>query len=52
MAGVSLSAYVREVLSREVSTPPMDEVMARIARREPVHVSNDDIFDAIREGRR
>jgi len=50
--GVSLSFYVRELLTDAVSYPPMDEVMARIASREPVRISTQDVLDAIREGRR
>lgn len=50
--GISLSAYVRSILSREVSVPPMEEVMARIATRDPIQVPIGDIMNAIDEGRR
>lgn len=31
--GVSLDAYLRELLEREVATPPREEVLARAAAR-------------------
>lgn len=50
--GVSLSAYVREILAVEADQEPMTEVIERIASREPVEVSDADILAAIHEERR
>ncbi|MGI9001054.1 MAG: FitA-like ribbon-helix-helix domain-containing protein [Pseudonocardia sp.] len=50
--GVSLSAYVRELLSDEAAQEPMDEVIERIARRTPVEVSGEEILAVIHESRR
>jgi antitoxin FitA len=37
--GQTLTDYVKEVLEREVSRPPADEVFDRIERRKPVRLS-------------
>lgn len=50
--GVSLSAYVRDVLAADARQPTMAEVVARIATREPVEVTDEEILAAIHEGRR
>jgi plasmid stability protein len=50
--GVSLSAYVRELLSNEAAMPTMDETLARIATRAPVEIDDSEILAAIHEGRR
>jgi plasmid stability protein len=50
--GVSLSAYVRELLASEAAQPTMDETLARIAARTPVEVDDGEILAAIQEGRR
>lgn len=50
--GLSLSAYVRELLAADAEQETMDEVVARIATRSPVEVSDEDIVSAIHEGRR
>ncbi|MQA84349.1 MAG: hypothetical protein GEV03_06930 [Streptosporangiales bacterium] len=50
--GVSLSAYVRDLLAADAEQETMDEVVARIATRVPVEVSDEDIISAIHEGRR
>lgn len=50
--GVSLSAYVRDMLANDARQPTMAEVVARIATREPVEVTDDEILAAIHEGRR
>jgi plasmid stability protein len=50
--GVSLSAYVRELLTEDAAEPTLAEVIERISTREPVEVSDDDILAAIHEGRR
>ena len=47
----SLQEYVLALLVREARRPTMDEVLARIARREGVRVSVGEINAAIREGR-
>ncbi|WP_283133758.1 FitA-like ribbon-helix-helix domain-containing protein [Rhizohabitans arisaemae] len=50
-AGRSLSAYLRELLNEEVSTPPIGEVMAGIAASEPIPYDPDFIRETIRDGR-
>ena len=50
--GVSLSAYVRDMLTNDARQPTMAEVVARIATREPVEVTDEEILAAIHEGRR
>lgn len=50
--GMSLSAFVRNLLTYEVSAPSPDEVMDRIASREPIAASSDQIRELIDEGRR
>jgi antitoxin FitA len=50
--GVSLSAYVRDLLTQEVQQPTMTEVIARVARRRPVEATDEEILSAIHEGRR
>ncbi len=50
--GISLSAYVRELLADEARQKTMDEVIKRIATRAPVEVSDEEILAAIHEGRR
>jgi antitoxin FitA len=47
----SLQEYVLALLVREARRPTVDEVLARIARREPVRISTDQINAAIRAGR-
>ncbi len=34
--GQALTDYIEEILEREVSRPPMDEVLDRISKRSPV----------------
>lgn len=51
-AGVSLSAYVRELLAAEAAHETIEEVIARIGTRTPVHVSDEEILSAIHDGRR
>ncbi|MGH3319510.1 MAG: FitA-like ribbon-helix-helix domain-containing protein [Streptosporangiaceae bacterium] len=48
--GMAVSAYVLRLLREEAETPTVAEVFAR--RREPVALTNAEILDAIREGRR
>jgi plasmid stability protein len=50
--GISLSAYVRELLAADAAQETMDEVIDRIATRTPVEVSDEEILTAVHEGRR
>lgn len=52
LEGLSLSAYVRKLLTQETAQPTMEETLARIATREPVDITNEEILAAIHEGRR
>jgi hypothetical protein len=47
---LTLTAYVEEILEREVARPPREEVFERIARRDPI-VLDRSAADLIREGR-
>jgi plasmid stability protein len=49
--GISLSAYVRELLADEARQETMNEVIKRIATRAPAEVSDEEILAAIHEGR-
>jgi antitoxin FitA len=49
--GQTLTAYVEEILEREVSTPLPEELYARIRRRDPVEISPEEIAAAIRRDR-
>ena len=50
--GLSLSAYVRNLLAADAEQMSMSEAIAQIAERVPVNVEDDDIIAAIHEGRR
>ncbi|HAC06180.1 MAG TPA: hypothetical protein DCF71_10015, partial [Gemmatimonadetes bacterium] len=50
LRGQSLTAYVQDILEREVSRPPRTEIVRRIMEREPVKL-DVPIADLIREGR-
>jgi antitoxin FitA len=50
--GLSLSAYVRNLLASDAEQPTMAETLARVATRTPVDISDQEILDAIHEGRR
>ena len=50
--GISLSAYVRDLLTYDAEHETMPEVIARIASRTPVDAADEDIVSAIHEGRR
>lgn len=50
--GISLSAYVRELLAEEAAQETMTEMIARIGTRTPVDVSDDEILGVIHDGRR
>jgi hypothetical protein len=49
--GISLSAYLRELIHDDVSRPAMSEIVARIATRDSVEADSDDIRSFIDEGR-
>lgn len=49
---LSLSGYLRELIHNDASTPSMKEFLARIAARDPVEASGEDIRSLIEAGRR
>jgi plasmid stability protein len=49
--GQSLAAYLRDLLTQEASMPPVEEVMAGIAARDPVSYTIDDLRSFVRDGR-
>ncbi len=50
--GQSLSAYLRDLLTQEAALPPVEDVMAGIAAREPVSSTIDDLRSFAQDGRR
>jgi plasmid stability protein len=50
--GMSLSAYLRELIHDDVSRPSMTEIVARIATRDGIEADSDDIRSFIDDGRR
>lgn len=50
--GVSLSAFLRDLMASEAAMPPITDVMARIADREPVSYDPDDLAAFREDGRR
>jgi plasmid stability protein len=50
--GQSLAAYLRDLLTQEATMPPVEDVMAAIASREPVSYSMDDLRSFAGDGRR
>jgi antitoxin FitA len=50
--GQSLTAYLRDLLTQEAALPPVEDVMATIAAREPVRYSIDDLRSFTQDGRR
>lgn len=50
LRGQSLTEYLEDLLEREVSHPPLEEVMARIESREPVRLSRS-VAEMIKEER-
>jgi antitoxin FitA len=50
--GISLSAYVRRLLTNDASQETISEVIERISNRAPVEVSDEEIVSAIRDGQR
>jgi plasmid stability protein len=49
--GLSLSAYLRDLLAREAEALPVEEVMANIASREPVSYTIEDLRSFISDSR-
>ena len=50
--GESLAAFLRNLLAQEASMPPIEDVMASIASREPVNYTPDDLNRFLEDGRR
>ncbi|WP_067128771.1 FitA-like ribbon-helix-helix domain-containing protein [Microtetraspora malaysiensis] len=48
--GKSLTAYVRDLLNEEASSPTLDEVMDKIATDEPIAYDPDFVRETLREG--
>lgn len=49
---MSLSGYLRELIHDDTSRPTMSDVLARIANRDSIEASSDDIRNFIEDGRR
>jgi hypothetical protein len=50
LRGTTLTAYIEEILEREVARPPAEEVFDRIEAREPIAaITTAAIVEAIRE---
>ena len=47
-----IAAYLRDLLTQEAALPPVEDVMAGIASREPVAYAMDDLRSFARDGRR
>jgi hypothetical protein len=50
--GVSLSSFLRDLMASEAAMPPIDEVMASIASRDPVRYAAEDLRSFREDGRR
>jgi Antitoxin FitA-like, ribbon-helix-helix len=50
--GISLAAFLRELLANEAAMPPIEDVMANIASREPVSYTVEDLRSFIDDERR
>lgn len=50
--GISLSQYLRELIHDDTSRPPMGDVLSRIATRQPVEATAEDVRSFIADGRR
>ena len=50
--GESLAAFLRNLLAQEASMPPVEDVMAGIAAREPVSYAPEDLRTFLEDGRR
>jgi hypothetical protein len=46
-----LEDYLRDFLSMEASDPPIEEVMVRIASREPINYTVEELREHVEEGR-
>lgn len=49
---MSLSSYLRELIHDDVAQPTIEEVLARIASRDAVEASTEDVRGFIADGRR
>ena len=49
--GQTLTEFIEEILEREVSRPPLDDLLERIASREPIKLDRP-VAEIIREERR
>ncbi len=50
--GESLAAFLRNLLAQEASMPPIEDVMADIAAREPIRYGPEDLRTFLEDGRR
>ncbi|MDQ3761508.1 MAG: BrnA antitoxin family protein [Actinomycetota bacterium] len=50
--GISLSAYIRELLAEDAAQETMNELIERVSTRTPVDVSDEEILGVIHDGRR
>lgn len=50
--GISLSRYLRELIHDDASRPSMADVLSRIASRDSIEASGDDIRSFMAEGHR
>ena len=50
--GISLSSFLRDLMASEAAMPPIDDVMATIAQREPVSYAAEDLDSLKDDGRR
>jgi hypothetical protein len=50
--GISLSAFLRDLMASEAAMPPIDDVMAVIASRDPVSYAAEDLRSFREDGRR
>jgi hypothetical protein len=49
--GMSMSAFLRELLASEAALPPIDDVMTTIATREPIQYELEDLRSFIQDER-
>lgn len=50
--GKSLASFVRELMTQEAATPSIEDIMRRIASREPIDITADEVQEMIEDGRR
>ena len=50
--GMSLAAFLRELLASEAAMPPIEDVMASIASRDPISYTVEDLRSFIEDERR